>query len=292
MSNLETWYATADIDSIVDQYRDQLTRAEAKRIQGVTTHAESKDNLKALAKLTKEVNGERRIVSDPPLVVPLRDLATPDTDPELVRRGIHDLFRAYRHSLQPDRRHLLEGYRMVDLARKVVGVGSVGTRCWMAFLEGKNDQDPLFLQIKEAESSVLEPHLSRSEYANHGQRVVQGQRLLQASSDILLGWTNSPESEGGVPYNFYIRQLWDWKVSADLDTMSPAVMKIYAQLCGWTLARGHARSGDSVAIAAYLGTTDSFDRAIAEFATAYADQNERDYESARIAFPAEALPAT
>jgi uncharacterized protein (DUF2252 family) len=165
---------------------------------------------------------------------------------------------------------------MVDFARKVVGVGSVGTRCWIALMLGRDDADPLFLQIKEAEASVLEPYAGRSGFANHGQRVVEGQRLLQASSDIMLGWIRT-EGVDGVQRDYYVRQLWDWKFSADIDSMNPKSMEVYARLCGWTLARGHARSGDRIAIAAYLGTGESFDKAIAEFAVAYADQNERDY---------------
>jgi hypothetical protein len=197
--------------------------------------------------------------------------------------------RVYQRTLQPDRRHLVESYRLVDFARKVVGVGSVGTRCWIALFLGRDSADPLFLQVKEAEASVLEPYAGRSGFANHGQRVVEGQRLLQASSDILLGWTHAPGLDG-VERDYYVRQLWDWKFSADIDSMSPATMGIYGQLCGWTLARGHARSGDRIAIAGYLGSNDSFDRAIAEFAATYADQNERDHAGASAALGAVATP--
>jgi uncharacterized protein (DUF2252 family) len=196
----------------------------------------------------------------------------------------------YRHSLQPDRRHLLEGYQLVDFARKVVGVGSVGTRCWIALLLGKDTDDPLFLQIKEAEASVLEPYAGKSGFGSHGQRVVEGQRLLQAASDVLLGWTHT-QGLDGVERDFYVRQLWDWKISADLDTMAPEMLKVYAQICGWTLARGHARSGDRIAIAAYLGNADVFDRAIAEFAASYADQNQRDFEAATAALSPTAATA-
>jgi uncharacterized protein (DUF2252 family) len=193
-----------------------------------------------------------------------------------TRASLEDRIRVYRRTLQPDRRRLIESYRLVDFARKVVGVGSVGTRCWIALFLGRDANDPLFLQIKEAEASVLEPHAGRSGFANHGQRVVEGQRLLQASSDILLGWIRTTGFDG-QDRDFYLRQLWDWKMSADIDTMLPKVLGIYAQLCGWTLARAHARSGDRIAIAAYLGTNDAFDRAIADFSRDYADQNERDY---------------
>jgi uncharacterized protein (DUF2252 family) len=192
-------------------------------------------------------------------------------------------FTTYRRSLQPDRRHLLDGYELVDFARKVVGVGSVGTRCWIALFLGRDDQDPLFLQIKEAEASVLAAYAGRSGFASHGQRVVEGQRLLQAASDTLLGWLRT-EGLDGETRDFYVRQLWDWKVSAVIETMTPEIMGIYAQLCGWTLARGHARSGDRIAISAYLGTSDTFDRAIADFAAAYAEQNDRDHAAAAHVF--------
>jgi uncharacterized protein (DUF2252 family) len=241
--------------------------------------AETRDNVKAFEKLTTTVDGEVRIANDPPLIVTARELAG-DLTSEQLHEWVHERFRVYRHSLQPDRRHLLEGYRLVDVARKVVGVGSVGTRCWIVLLLGKDDTDPLFLQVKEAEASVLEPYGGRSSYGNHGQRVVEGQRLLQAASDVLLGWFHAHTFDG-EERDFYVRQLWDWKVSANLDTMSPTIMSVYAQMCGWTLARAHARSGDRVAIASYLGSSDAFDRAVADFAVAYADQNERDYELAK-----------
>ncbi|HEX5588619.1 MAG TPA: DUF2252 domain-containing protein [Acidimicrobiia bacterium] len=282
MSNLETWYARLDVDAIVSRWQGELSEKELKRLSDLTTKAESKDSTRALSKLATKVDGEYRIKHDPPLVVPIEDLATEegiDVAPEQVRAWLSDRFRVYRQSLQPDRRHLLEDYRLVDFARKVVGVGSVGTRCWIALMMGRDDADPLFLQIKEAQPSVLEPFTGASEYSHHGQRVVEGQRLLQTSSDILLGWVRTNGIDG-VQRDFYARQLWDWKVSADLEGMSPTFMKIYAEMCGWTLARGHARSGDRVALAAYLGSGDVFDRAIADFASAYADQNQRDYDHA------------
>jgi len=242
--------------------------------------AHSKDSTKALNRLARRVDGRFQIVSDPPLVVRIDELADEQgMSSEQLESWLHERFRHYRHSLEPDRRHLVDTYRIVDLARKVVGVGSVGTRCWIALLLGKDDRDPLFLQFKEAEKSVLEPYTGASAYTNHGERVVQGQRLLQSASDIFLGWARSPGLDG-VQRDYYIRQLWDWKLSANIETMTPAIMKIYAQMCGWTLARGHARSGDRVAIAAYLGSNDAFDRAIADFAAAYADQNKRDFEQA------------
>jgi uncharacterized protein (DUF2252 family) len=278
-TNLEVWYARFDVQRVFDEFRAQATPTEVKRFEKLTAKAQSKDNMKAFKKLTELVDGEHRIKSDPPVVVPLRDVAT-GSDLEELRAWLEDRIRVYRRTLQPDRRRLIESYRLVDFARKVVGVGSVGTRCWIALLLGRDDADPLFLQIKEAEASVLEPHAGRSGFANHGQRVVEGQRLLQASSDILLGWIRTPGLDG-VERDFYLRQLWDGKMSADIDTMASRALEIYAQLCGWTLARGHARSGDRIAIASYLGTNDSFDRAIADFSAAYADQNERDYASVK-----------
>ncbi len=234
--------------------------------------------MKAFAKLTQEVDGEPRIISDPPLIVPIHELAG-DRDREAITAELMELFRGYRRSLQPDRRTLLEGYRFADLARKVVGVGSVGTRCWIMLLLGRDNGDPLFLQIKETGPSALESVLGRSQYRNHGQRVVEGQRLMQAASDIFLGWIHVKAGLDGQPRDFYVRQLWDWKTSADLDTILPRGFEIYAGVCGGTLARAHARSGDRIAIASYLGKNDVFDRSIAEFAVAYADQNERDYDA-------------
>ena len=187
--------------------------------------------------------------------------------------------RRYGRTLPHDLRALLEGFRSVDLARKVVGVGSVGTRCWVLLLLGRDQHDPLFLQIKEAEASVLEPLLGRSRFANHGRRVVEGQRLMQAASDIFLGWIRTKETLDGELRDFYVRQFWDWKSSVDIETILPRGLDAYAVACGWTLARAHARSGDRIAIAAYLGKSDSFDRAIAAFAAAYADLNERDHEA-------------
>jgi uncharacterized protein (DUF2252 family) len=281
MSNLDVWYTRLDAEQVFARWRDQVPTAEAERIERLVAKAQLKDNLKAFSKLTHVVDGEVRIISDPPLIVPASELAG-DVDLDQIEEWIRERFRSYRRSLQADRRHLLEEYRLVDVARKVVGVGSVGTRCWIALLQGKDDGDPLFLQIKEAEASVLERHGGKSRYTNRGQRVVEGQRVLQAASDIFLGWLKSSDLEG-VPRDFYVRQLWDWKLSPDLERMVPEVMKVYAQMCGWTLARAHARSGDRIALAAYLGSSDAFDRAIGNFAVAYAEQNQRDYEVAKAA---------
>jgi uncharacterized protein (DUF2252 family) len=277
MSNLDVWYSRLDVAGILERWHAEASGGEVKRFERAVAKAEGKNSLKAFAKLTRLVDGEHRIVSDPPLLVPLEDLLPVD-EARRLRTWLNTRFRAYRRTLQPDRRHLLESYRLVDFARKVVGVGSVGTRCFTALLLGKDDADPLFLQVKEAEPSVLEAHTTKSRYANHGQRVVEGQRLLQAASDMLLGWVRTTGLDH-VQRDFYVRQMWDWKFSADVDTMEPRALEVYAQMCGWTLARAHARSGDRIAIAAYLGSRDVFDRAIADFASAYADQNQRDYES-------------
>jgi uncharacterized protein (DUF2252 family) len=217
-------------------------------------------------------------VADPPLIERVEELAG-DMDPAVVLASLHELLRRYRQSLQSDRRILLEEYRLVDLARKVVGVGSVGTRAWIALMIGRDESDPLFLQFKEAQSSVLEEFTARSGYANHGERVVAGQHLMQASSDIFLGWLHVEAGIDGVSRDFYGRQLKDWKGSFETEGALPQGMAIYGRTCGWTLARAHARSGDRIAIASYLGGGDAFDRAIADFSVAYADQNERDYDA-------------
>ena len=237
--------------------------------------AQAKDSLRALEKLTDVVDGELRIRSEPPLIVPAEELmaAEETRDLEKALRGVLD---AYRASLPGDRQHLLDGYRFRHIARKVVGVGSVGTRAWVVLLTGADDDDPLFLQAKEAEASVLEPYAGASRFKNHGRRVVEGQRLMQAASDIFLGWCPATGIDGRRR-DFYVRQLWDWKRSVDVERLTPHGLELYARMCGWTLARAHARSGDRIAIASYLGGGDSFDRAIAEFSEAYADQSERDH---------------
>ena len=286
-TNLEVWYARFDVQRVFDEFRSQLSSGQVKRFEKATAKAQAKDNMKAFEKLTDVVDGEHRIRSDPPVVVTLRDLVG-DAELDETRAALEDRIRVYRRTLQPDRRRLIESYRLVDFARKVVGVGSVGTRCWIALFLGRDPADPLFLQIKEAEASVLEAHAGRSGFANHGQRVVEGQRLLQASSDILLGWIRTPGFDG-TDRDFYVRQLWDWKMSADIEAMTTEALMVYAQLCGWTLARAHARSGDRIAIAAYLGSSDTFDRAIADFSRTYADQNERDYAS--VAADLQGVPA-
>ncbi len=290
--NLDVWYASLDVATIERNLREQQAKGQAVIVAKAAAKARTKDSLKAFAKLTHEVDGEPRIVSDPPLIVSAADLAQEaGIQFERLEGVIHELLREYRRTLQSDRRHLLEEFRMVDLARKVVGVGSVGTRCWIVLLLGRDGEDPLFLQIKEAQASVLEPYLGKSEYENHGERVVAGQRLMQATSDIFLGWVHVPEGEGGTPRDFYGRQLKDWKGSAEIEQMVPQGMAQYGRLCGWTLARAHARSGDRIAISAYLGKSPVFDRAILQFSHAYAEQNELDYETLAAAVDAGRITA-
>ena len=276
--NLDVWYARLDVEGVIRRWQNTVSAADVRRFERSATKAESKNSLKAFAKLTERVGGTVRIASDPPVLDRFEDLLPADRQREAMER-VRDWMHSYRRSLQPDRRHALDGFRIVDAARKVVGVGSVGTRCWIVLLLGRDETDPLFLQVKEAEGSVLEPWVAKSSHGNHGRRVVDGQRLLQAASDIFLGWDRT-EGFDGVERDFYVRQLWDGKASADLSTLAPSLLPVYAQMCGWTLARAHARSGDRFAITAYLGSGDVFDRSIAEFTFAYADQNERDYDAA------------
>ena len=281
LGTMDVWYASADEDRIKaaaqsmtpPRGQSKMARRAVKQAERLTTKARSRDSLQALSRLG-EMKGDRyRIVSEPPVVIPVRELA-PELSPEGLSELIRDQFQAYRASLQPDMRHLLGQFEVVDFARKVVGVGSVGTRCFIVLLQGRDASDPLFLQVKEATASVLEGHLPRSRYRQHGQRVVQGQRLMQAASDIYLGWTRGVD----VTRHYYWRQLRDMKESAPIETMTPLGLILYAQLCGWTLARAHARSGDPVAIAAYLGNGTVFDRAVTDFSERYADQNERDHQ--------------
>jgi uncharacterized protein (DUF2252 family) len=278
MSNLDVWYAHLDIESVLGEFGSQLKAKSVKRTEKALAKARTKDSMSAFSKLARVVDGEARIVADPPLIVPVDDLADGDERDRLFD-GLSDLLNSYRSTLAYDRRVLLEQFRLVDFARKVVGVGSVGTRAWIGLLLGRDGEDPLFLQMKEAEASVLEEFLAPSEFENHGQRVVVGQRLMQATSDIFLGWLHVSSAADGQQRDFYGRQLKDWKGSAEIEQMNPQGMTAYGRLCGWTLARAHARSGDRIAIAAYLGDGPSFDRAIAQFSHAYAEQNERDYKA-------------
>ncbi len=280
-SNLEVFYASLKIENTVAEYQAAIPRKLLKRTEAGLAKAHTRDSMQAFSKLTHMVDGEPRIISDPPLIVPVSELY-PDETAEQFNEWAHAALGEYRRTLETERRELLEGYRFIEVARKVVGVGSVGTRAWIALFLGRDDADPLFLQLKEAESSVLEAFCGRSEYRNHAHRVVAGQRLMQAASDVFLGWMNVTGLDG-EKRDYYVRQLRDWKGSAEVEQVVPKAMEIYAQMCGWTLARAHARSGDRIAIAAYLGKSDAFDRAIAAFAAAYADQNERDYEALKAA---------
>jgi uncharacterized protein (DUF2252 family) len=277
MHNLDVWYSRAQVQEGLPRFRAMLDKKQFRAAEKVVEKARTRDSMQAFAKLTHVVDGERRIISDPPLIVPMEELLSPD-DATRFQEQVHSLVRTYRKSLLGDRRHLLEDFRFAHIARKVVGVGSVGTRAYIVLMLGRDDEDPLFLQAKEAQASVLEAFAGKGRYANQGQRVVEGQRLMQAASDIFLGWERLTGLEGTVR-DFYIRQLRDWKGAWDPEAMDPTVMSVYGGLCGWTLARAHARSGDRVAIASYLGRGNVFDRAIIAFADAYADQNERDYEA-------------
>jgi uncharacterized protein (DUF2252 family) len=280
MGTLAVWYSHLPAEQALELIRQSATtKRELKQVQQsekALQKAHTRDSLQALSNLGEMVDGHYRIVSQPPLVVPLRIIErTAGFDPDQVETVLRNLFHDYRATLDPGLRSLLERFEFIDVARKVVGVGSVGARAYIALFEGRDQQDPLFLQVKEATASVLEDHLPKSRYRNHGERIVRGQRMMQAASDIFLGWNKGPDGDG----DYYWRQLRDMKGSARVDAMPADALTVYAQMCGWTLARAHARSGDPVAIAAYLGQGDSFDRAIADFSRRYADQNQRDYEA-------------
>jgi uncharacterized protein (DUF2252 family) len=287
MGTLDIWYAHLDEDELLRGVRSAAAASKtnkkgakkgakaARRAEKAVAKAHTRHSLQALSKLGELVDGQYRIVSQPPIIVPARDLeATYGIPPDKMERLLHEQFRAYRATLRDDQRQLLERFRFVDMARKVVGVGSVGTRAFIVLLQGRDQQDPLFLQVKEATASVLEDHLPKSRYRQHGERVVYGQRMMQAASDIFLGWTKGAD----VNRHYYWRQLRDMKGSAEVEAMAPMGLNFYAGICGWTLARAHARSGDPVAIAEYLGEDDQFDRSITDFAQRYADQNDVDYQ--------------
>lgn len=292
MPHFDVWYARLDIERVVAEWRSRVPRAQVRAFERNAAKARSRNSLKALSRLTERVDGRLRIAADPPLIVPIED-QIPDTRAlgPSVEEAVRGLLAVYGTSVTGATRRLLERYRYVHAALKVVGVGSVGTRAWVVLLAGDDERDPLFLQLKEAGPSVLEPYAQASEYAQHGRRVVEGQWLMQAASDICLGWVSVPDP-AGVSHDFYVRQLWDWKRSADLERIVPAALAAYGTMCGWTLARAHARSGDALPIAAYLGGGDSFERAMARFAEAYADQNERDHAALRahMAAPPAASP--
>jgi uncharacterized protein (DUF2252 family) len=281
MTNQEVWYSRLDASKFLEVVKAAVPAAKAAKAEALLAKATTRDSMQAFNKLTHVVDGQSRIISDPPLIVPVEEL-WPGVEGENLYAQMEDLLAAYRESLISDRQHLLDQYRFVHLARKVVGVGSVGTRAWILLFEGLHSEDPLFLQAKEAGPSVLEQYAGISEYSNHGERVVAGQRLMQASSDIFLGWQRTKGFDG-IERDFYMRQLKDWKASAEVEGSTPAGMDVYARACGATLARAHARSGDRVAIAAYLGKSDTFDQAMVDFSAAYADQNERDHATLRAA---------
>jgi hypothetical protein len=278
MRTMDVWYAHLSEDDLNDARAAAKTKQDrraVKRIERDVKKARTHDSVQALSKLGELVDGEHRIVSDPPIVVPARDLtAIFGIQRRQIERQVHEQFHGYLATVLDDRRNLLERFRVVDVARKVVGVGSVGTRAYIVLLQGRDRDDPLFLQVKQATRSVLEDHLPKSRYKSSGERVVQGQRMIQAVSDVFLGWYSGRDGR-----HYYWRQLRDMKGSAMIETMTPSEFERYAKICAWTLARAHARSGDPVAIAAYLGLSDRFDRAIARFSERYADQNERDYDA-------------
>ncbi|MFD7702659.1 DUF2252 domain-containing protein [Streptomyces caelestis] len=275
MRALDVWYAQDDADRLRELMASSMDREARRRTAEATRRARTRTHLQAFEKLTRVEDGGRRIAPDPPLITPLGDLVD---DPSTEEKALREVLDGYSRSLSSEHRHLLGRYRLVDVARKVVGVGSVGTRCWIVLLLGRDDDDPLLLQAKEAQESVLAPHTGGERYDNQGRRVVAGQRLIQTTSDILLGWTHAVGLDGR-PRDFYVRQLRDWKGIARPETMDPGLLRLFARLCGASLARAHARSGDPVAIAAYLGRGDRFDRALAGFAQDYADRNERDFEA-------------
>jgi uncharacterized protein (DUF2252 family) len=278
---LTVWYAHLEMERAIAEYKATLSprqlkerKARIKATEGALAKARTRDSLQAIGKMTTVINGKREIIMNPPLVVPLKDMV--DLDPDQARRQIGALLTSYRKTLQSDRRILFDHFTLADIAHKVVGVGSVGTRAWILLLESGVEAGGLLLQAKEAGPSALADYAGKSAYANQGERVVAGQHLMQASSDIFLGWLRARPT-GGQYKDYYLRQLRDWKLSAVIEDMIPPGMEQYARWCGWTLARAHARAGDRIAIASYLGKSTKFDNAIADFAEAYADQNERDH---------------
>src|SRR3712207_5696917 len=292
---LDVWYAHLNIEEALAEYRAALggdvpkqQTARLTAAEAMLTRAHTRDALHALRKLTTVTGGRRRIVSDPPLIVPLDAMTGLAVDE--LRERLGELIRAYRDTLQPDRRALLDHFTLTDVAHKVVGVGSVGTRAWVLLLQGAGEDEVLLLQAKQAGVSALSRFVGDAEYTHQGERVVVGQRLMQASSDIFLGWLRAHPT-GGREDDYYLRQLRDWKLSVEISEMRPRSLAVYARMCGWTLARAHARSGDRIAIAAYLGKSSTFDHAISDFAVTYADQNDRDYRALSAAVAAGRLPA-
>ncbi len=277
MRNIDVWYTRLDVAAILERLGASRSRKQMKRFRTNVAKARTRDSMRALTKLCGIVDGELRIVGNPPLVTPIENVL-PSAAQEDLEAVVRRMIGTYTRTLPRDRRNLLQSYRYVHAARKVVGVGSVGTRAWVLLLLGRDGNDPLFLQFKEAQASVLEPFLGKSQFSQHGRRVVEGQRMMQAAPDIMLGWERI-ETIDGEKRDFYIRQLWDAKGSVEVELMDPSELEAYGKICGWTLARAHARSGDRIAIAAYLGKGESFDRGMASFSETYADQNERDYRA-------------
>ena len=287
LGNLAVWYAIADVEEVRRRIADELDKSMSTRLEGTVRKAQGRDHLRSLRKLTTVVDGRRRFIADPPLLVPLADVVTDRSAEEAVEQ-VRGLVGEYSSSLEHGRRELVRSYEFVDMARKVVGVGSVGTRCWVVLMQGRDEDDPLLLQVKEAQSSVLARHLGQSGTQDEGARVVAGQRILQATPDIFLG-SQSAVGLDGRSRDFYVRQLHDWKGSAQVEGMTPKAMRLYGRLCAWTLARAHARSGDRIAIAAYLGDDDVFAQAVARFADGYADLNEQDFTRFTAAVQADEL---
>jgi uncharacterized protein (DUF2252 family) len=278
---LEVWYARLDVDEAISEFQARLKASKVKATEKMVAQAHTHDSMQALSKLTTMVGGQPRIISDPPLIEPIEEVFA-DQQASAIHELVRGVLGKYQRTLQSDRKYLLQHFTLVQVARKVVGVGSVGTRCWIALNGAGDGTEPLFLQIKEAQTSALANYCGRSQYSNQGERVVAGQHLMQAESDIFLGWIRAADPDG-VDRDYYVRQLKDWKFSAPIEQMSPSDLATYAGLCGWTLARAHARSGDRVALAAYLGGSSKFDQAIADFAEKYADQNDRDYAALQAA---------
>jgi uncharacterized protein (DUF2252 family) len=278
MKTLDLWYTRFEMEPLVEEISRQVGSRMRKRLKKRVAKARARDNAQAFAKFTYEVDGDTRIVSDPPLIVPAREFLSLAEFGQLEQR-LGRFLIAYARSLHHERRTLLERYTLVDLARKVVGVGSVGTHAWVALLLGRDGHDPVVMQVKEAQASVFEEYVGHSPYENAGERVVAGQRTMQAVSDIFLGWLHVDEGVDGAPHDYYVRQLRDWKGSIEVEAMDARALRVYGGLCAATLARAHARTGDSIAISAYLGRGDVFDRALLEFSGAYAEQNDRDYRT-------------
>ncbi len=285
-SNLSVWYARMDVQDALDSISDNVPKRVQRNATKTLERAKKKDSARAVTKLTHVVDGKLRIISDPPLIVPIDELLP--LDASILRKVLATVVLLYKKSLPQDMRHLLDTYHYIDCARKVVGVGSVGLRSWIIVMSGCDENDPLVLQLKEAQSSVMESFTRKSRSASHGQRVVEGQRLMQAASDSMLGWVTAPGTDGKL-HDFYVRQLWDWKSSPDLNTINEIGLERLSRLCGWTLARAHARSGNRFAISGYLGDSNKFDKAMASFANTYADLNEQDYARFMDAYESGAL---